>query len=145
MKSTTTERPLEKFLTLLKEYKELATALAFFAGGILWIFGYFATKDEVHALRDATSTQNKILNCLLQTHVRLLQGEQEAKSYRDDLTYIMEELRKLNPGNSQVSGDVIREIVKLEQQRDEDTKKLNDADRAITEANEVIRFEKCAK
>ena len=39
--------PIQKILEFLKEYKELFAAVAFFAGGILWILGYFATKEEL--------------------------------------------------------------------------------------------------
>jgi hypothetical protein len=41
--TTTGER---KFLDILKEYKELIAILVFFLGGVLWMFGYFATKQQ---------------------------------------------------------------------------------------------------
>jgi hypothetical protein len=46
--TTTGER---KFLDILKEYKELIAILVFFLGGVLWMFGYFATKQQLTELR----------------------------------------------------------------------------------------------
>jgi hypothetical protein len=136
---------LEKILPVLKEYKELVTALAFFAGGILWVFGYFATKDELHALRDGTSAQNKLVICLLEKHVQLLEGEQVAKISRDDLIVVMTELSKQKPRRAQFSENDINNVVKLEQQRDDIKKKLDAAEKTILAAKESIMFRACEK
>jgi len=50
--------PLETLIHYLNEYKELVTALLFFAGGAVWIADYFATKDELKSLREMSSKQN---------------------------------------------------------------------------------------
>src|SRR5271154_7189725 len=85
---------LKTFIAFVKDYKELVAAIAFFVGGIFWVFGYFATKEEFHALRDATSSQNKVLICMLQMQVKLLEGELQSEVYRDELMTLKSDLRK---------------------------------------------------
>jgi hypothetical protein len=46
-------RPLTRVIEFLKDYKELFTILGIFASASLWIFGYFATKEELGVVRDS--------------------------------------------------------------------------------------------
>jgi hypothetical protein len=138
-------RALKKILDFLKEYKELFAAIAFFAGGVLWILGYFATKEELGALKDNTSKQNQTMSCLLRRHVQLLEGEQESKIARDDLLTVMADLRKQTPNRGTPSEADIRNISRLEQQRDEIKSKLSTAEKSVAEAKGAIMFRECEK
>src|ERR1700730_1174980 len=100
-----------RFVAFVNDYKELMTTIAFFVGGILWVFGYFATKEEFHGLRDATSSQNKIMHCLLQKHVQLLEKTQELKINHDELINVEAKLRKKN---QKLALFDTKEIVELE-------------------------------
>lgn len=47
-------------INILKEYKETIAILVFFIAGVLWIFGFFATKNEVKKLKHIVLTKVKI-------------------------------------------------------------------------------------
>ena len=134
-----------KFIAFVKEYKELVATIAFFIGGILWVFGYFATKEEFRALTDSTSKQNRLLNCLLQKHVQVLAGRHVLKVSYDDLITVQEEIRKQTPSGAQFSENDIKKIVKLERQRDELKDNIASAEKEISEASRAITYRECEK
>jgi len=90
-----------KFIAFVKDYKELIATIAFFVSGILWVFGYFATKDEFRALSTATSNQNSHTNCLLIKHFQSLQGRHFYKVYSDELQTVLEDIGKQAPSGVQ--------------------------------------------
>jgi hypothetical protein len=137
--------PTKRLISLLNEYKELITTVVFFVGGILWVFGYFATKEELRQFRETSSTQHKILNCLLEQHVRLLGAKQILSSLRDDLTGLEEELRKQAPSGPQILQTDLRKIIKLEQRRNEINATLAVAEKDIAEAGNAITYRSCEK
>lgn len=47
-------------INTLKEYKEIIAILVFFIGGVLWIFGFFATKNEVKKFKYIVLTKVNI-------------------------------------------------------------------------------------
>ena len=70
------------FTGVLDKYKELFAAIFFFVGGAVWIFQYFATKDELKSLREISAKQNNVISCLLDRHVQALEDEFELKTIR---------------------------------------------------------------
>jgi hypothetical protein len=134
-----------KFIAFVKEYKELVATIAFFVGGVLWVFGYFATKEEFRVLREATSDHNKQLNCLLKNHVKLLAGRHTLKVSYDDLMAVQEEIRKQTASGLQFSENDIKKTVKLEHQRDELKDNIASAEKDISEASAVITYRECEK
>ena len=128
---------LRKFIGFVNEYKELLTTITFFVGGILWVFGYFATKQEFHTFREATSGQNKTLHCLLQKHVQLLDAQQVAKTSQDELMGVELEIRRQTPSGAQFD---MRTMLKLEQQKDDIMGKLAGAKKDAAEAKKAIMF-----
>jgi hypothetical protein len=136
---------MKNFITLLKEYKELIGTLAFFVGGVLWVFGYFATKEELRSFREASSSQNKVLHCLLDQHVRLLAAKQLLRSSFEDLIAVQDELRRQAPNSPQLLGNDLRKLIKLEQQRDEIKYNMSIAERDVAEANKAITYRECEK
>ena len=67
-----------KFLDILKEYKELIAVLVFFLGGVLWMFGYFATKKQLTELR-----------CWMHANVEFVQGRMDAANLQIYLLKIL--------------------------------------------------------
>lgn len=63
------------FLLILGEYKELIAIIVFFVGGILWLYGFFATKREI-----------KELKCLLNTNVSIIHNQMMNKFLLEELT-----------------------------------------------------------
>jgi hypothetical protein len=136
--------PMKTIIALLKEYKEIGT-LTFFVGGILWVFGYFATKEELRSFREASSNQNKILNCLLEKHVRLLEAKQTLRTSFEDLIAVQEEIRRQAPSGPQLLENDLRKLIKLEQQRDEIKSNMAIAEKDAAEANKSIIYRECEK
>jgi hypothetical protein len=143
--SPTSSKPMSRVLSFLKEYKELFAAIGFFAGSILWVFGYFATKEELGTLKDNTTKQNKTITCLLQRHVQLLEGEQDIKFAKDELIVALSDLKKQSPTHGQPSEGDIRTISRLEQQRDDIKNRLAEAEKSVSEAKGAIMFRECEK
>ena len=55
-----------RFVTRLKEYKEFIAILVFFMGGFFWIYGFFATKDQVKVLQCLTNNNIALIECRMQ-------------------------------------------------------------------------------
>ena len=133
------------FVALIKEYKELIATIAFFVGGVLWIFGYFATKEELRVFRDTASIQNKTLHCLLQKHVQLLEGKHKRKLSLDELVAILEDIQKHAPTSIQISENDIKKITRLEQQKEEVRTRIAAAERDVSEATNALMYRECEK
>jgi hypothetical protein len=126
---------VNRFAEFLKEYKELIAAIGFFAGGILWVFGYFATKEEV-----------RILNCLLTQHVKLLEGRQDQQTASNELADVRIELyRQSSSGQSSqlIAEYDVKKYVVLEQRRDGINAKIADVQKKIADADNAIREKAC--
>ena len=50
----------ENLLEFLKKSKQMIVVLVFFIGGVLWIFGFFATKNEVKKFKHIVVTKINI-------------------------------------------------------------------------------------
>jgi uncharacterized protein YacL (UPF0231 family) len=153
MASTTTAKnkldaegtTFERVIHYLNEYKELITAILFFAGGAAWVFNYFATKDELKTLREISAKQNQIVNCLLQKHVVILEGTQEIKDAHDNLDRIMPDLHKLQQSEkqSQLTETEIALMSRLDEQSVELKSNIATAENRIKQAKEDLQFRKC--
>jgi hypothetical protein len=158
---------LEKFLTFVKEYKELATAIALLGTGIVWVVGIFATKEELHGLRDHTYGETKKLHCLMEKRYDSIEGRALTKIYSDELMKKRAELRTLDPtgtqfsgydtkkisqldrrqapGGTQFSGPDPKNVVELEQTIDDYKGKLLAAEKEQSDADQAIRNRECEK
>jgi hypothetical protein len=136
---------LQKFFAVVKDYKELATAIAILAGGISWFLAYFATKEEFHKLSETTVSETRKLHCLMEKRYDRLEGKELAKIYRDDLMAILEDLKQQKPTGTQFSEYDTKKIIQLEQQRDELKDKIRAADNQESEAERSIRLRECEK
>lgn len=79
-----TRGAISYFLTRLKEYKEFIAIIAFFMGGIMWIYGFFATKNEV-----------KVLRCLMNNQIILIEARINKKFLPAELARMKAELAML--------------------------------------------------
>lgn len=86
-----------RLLRTIKEYKELIAIIVSFIGGALWVFDYFATKEEVKDLRSSTTSESNQLHCLLQENVQRLDGEHMMKFYSVELLKIQQQMRDIKP------------------------------------------------
>lgn len=55
-----------KLLNRLKEYKELITIIVFFISGFLWLYGYFATKDQLRIMKCIVNHQISMVESRIQ-------------------------------------------------------------------------------
>lgn len=131
-------------LSKLKEYKELITVIIFFVGGIVWIYGYFATKSSL-------TTISAQLQCLLNTHVTLISSEMEHSKLQADKEKIAIELNskisELEKLKSEAASDKLvglkEEIVKLEEKYKDFELKYELISKKIGEASDQIKLNNC--
>jgi hypothetical protein len=62
-----------KFFGALNKYKEIIALIVFLLGGISWIYGYFATKEQV-----------RLVKCLMNTNIQLIQYQLQQKLAWDE-------------------------------------------------------------
>ena len=115
-----------KFLDILKEYKELIAVLVFFLGGVLWMFGYFATKKQLTELR-----------CWMHANVEFVQGRMDAANLSDLSVKNIEELTALSE-KATLSADEKARKHRLEMAKDEIARKLAAAKSYVGGGNEEI-------
>jgi hypothetical protein len=58
--------PIQRVARKLNEYKELLTVLVFFFGGLIWIYGFFATKEQVEETR-----------CIMNANIEFLSNQMD--------------------------------------------------------------------
>lgn len=95
-------KDLSAISTRIKEYKEIIAALIFFSGGIFWVVGYFATKDEFRKYQAVTTSEREVLHCLLETNVTWLEGEIMYLALTDELI----EIKSRAEEQTRVSGPI---------------------------------------
>jgi hypothetical protein len=124
------------FLAFLKEYKELITTVVFFAGGVSWVFGYFATKEEL-----------KTLDCLLTNHVQFLKGMQERKTLDDEYveTHLQRERLNKPAERGRPSDAQLREMDGLNQRMNRLESERDDAEKRALEAKNKLESRACEK
>jgi len=153
----------KEFIAFVKEYKELIATIAFFVSGSLWVFGYFATKEEFRTLSAATSNQNSQTNCLLIKHFQSLQGRHFYKVYSDELQAVLEDIgkqapsgvpflendikkvRKQPPSGAQFLEKDYKKAAELDQRRQTLVQEKNSAYKEYIEAEAAISNGECQK
>ena len=128
--TTTGER---KFLDILKEYKELIAILVFFLGGVLWMFGYFATKQQLTELR-----------CWMRANVEFVQGRMDAANLSDLSVKNIEELTMLSEKGTLSASEKARKL-RLEQAKDEIARKLAAAESTSVGAMKKLTSGQCSE
>ena len=111
----------------LNDYKEFISILVFFAGGLFWIYGFFATKTQVESMKSGTDYQVTRLNCVLEQNVKMLRGKMEFQYFTDLLEENKQEIRELRrhirksrESDTDVDiGDAEENLLELEEQRTE--------------------------
>src|SRR5262249_45391437 len=121
-----------KFLDTLKQYKELIAILVFFLGGVICVFGYFATKNQLTGLR-----------CWMVANVVFVQGRMHAASVSNLCVYDIEDLRALNEKATLNADERVRKR-RLEIARDEIARKLAAAESATVQALNKLTSGECS-
>jgi hypothetical protein len=134
---------LELIVRYLKDFKELIDIIVFLASGAVWTLDYFATKDELKSLREITSNQHKLINCLLDKHVQILEGEQELKNDRDELIQVMASLKNSKPSQSQLAEPDPMSVSRSEQRQKDLEQKITADENAIAIAKKAIMSREC--
>ena len=122
-----------KFLDILKEYKELIAVLVFFLGGVLWMFGYFATKKQLTELR-----------CWMHANVEFVQGRMDAANLSDLSVKNIEELTALSE-KATLSADEKARKHRLEMAKDEISRKLAAAESTSVGAMKKLTSGQCSE
>lgn len=76
--------PIQRVLKVAGQYKEMIAIIVFFLGGLSWILGYFATKQQA-----------KELHCTMQKNVDHLDSQMQLRFYQDELIDIGRDLEEL--------------------------------------------------
>jgi hypothetical protein len=123
-------RTFHPFLQRLREYRELIAVIVFFIGGALWIFGYFATIEQLKAqesqFKEQLKTQESQFNeqlkaqdmyakkqgeyirCMIDAHYDYLKGLVDSNNFLSSLkenTDIKQRLaRAKNKNDDLISG-----------------------------------------
>jgi len=127
-------KPTKGLLDTLKDYKELIAILVFFLGGVLWMFGYFATKKQLTELR-----------CLMLTNVEFIQGSMDVASLSDLSLKNSEDLAALNDKTTTLTADEKARKRRLEIAKDEIARKVATAQSATERSMEKLRSGECNK
>jgi hypothetical protein len=135
--------PIEVFTNFLNKYKELFAALFCFVSGAIWVFEYFATKDELTMLRENTIKQTKIINCLLDRHGQFLEAEHELKSDQDELQETMIGLNSSSATQGRLTEFDVGNRTKFEQHKEELERRIAGAEKIIADARTAIMFRGC--
>jgi hypothetical protein len=76
-------KPSNPFIDALNRYKELIAIIVFFIGGLSWLYGYFATKEQV-----------RVMKCLMNTNIEFIQYQLQQKlAFDERRQYDAEHLR----------------------------------------------------
>ncbi len=127
---------LPAVLAWLREVKELIALVLFFAGGVTWLAGYFATKAQVEELR-----------CLLLTNVGMVDSQMHSKIIGDELARMGRQLEDI--GDKEKLGP-LSDFDKEERKRlslDSDIAKAQyvDAEKTFAQNADKLRTNFCQK
>lgn len=129
------------FIARLKEYKEFIVILVFFVSGFMWIFSYFATKDQV-----------RVLQCLTNHNIILIESRMQKKFLFDELTQKGMELEKLVPqvdisksenNKSELSAEEKEKVIRLKEQMEIIRANLIETQIKHDEAFNYLKSNKC--
>jgi hypothetical protein len=124
--------PKRTLLGLLGEYKELITVLVFFLGGVVWIFGYFATKKQLDELR-----------CLFTANIDFVQGQMDSGNLSQ---MAVQNFQEVNPllQKPALNLDEQTKLGRLKVATDDITRKLTTAHSTMTQAANRLRSGGCS-
>ncbi|ARN73958.1 hypothetical protein [Oceanicoccus sagamiensis] len=135
----------------LNEYKEFISILIFFAGGLFWIYGFFATKSQVETMREGTHVQVSKLNCVLEQNVKMLRGKMEFQYFTDLLEENKQEIREVRRfirnarQDQQDVHDNEEQLLELEEQRSELKTEREKFKRTMEQALDSLTTDGCNK
>jgi hypothetical protein len=119
------------FLQWLNSYKELVSVVVFFLGGFLWVYGVFATKEQI-----------KELKCVLNANVDMLNAQFEESSISQLLIENLQEkekftdIREPSDGDRKKAAQLITANIDLQ-------KKLERATALRAETTKKLRSHQC--
>jgi lipid A disaccharide synthetase len=119
------------FITRLKEYKEFILILVFFVSGFMWIFSYFATKEQV-----------KVLQCLTDQNIILIESRMQKKFLFDELIQKGMEIEKIFK-KADVLNEESRKVIQLTNEIEMLKEKLKMTSARYDEAFNFLKMNKC--
>ncbi|MFX0199001.1 MAG: hypothetical protein ACFFCW_23000 [Candidatus Hodarchaeota archaeon] len=94
-----TKSQANSFLNRLREYKEFIAILVFVVGGFMWIYGFFATKQQV-----------RVLQCLMNQQIALVESRMTSKFLCEEIVQKLLELQKLNEKHDKSNEEIKRSL-----------------------------------
>ena len=110
------------WLDTLKEYKEFIAILVFFLAGLLWIFGYFATKKQL-----------AVLHCTMVENLNFIKGQMDTTNLSQLMVQNLEE-QSIVSDRRDLSPAEKAKLRKLEVAREELARKLAAAQNSTAQA-----------
>lgn len=119
------------WLERVKDFKELVAILIFFGGGGIWLYNYFATKDQLNQFR-----------CLAMTHLDILRKEKKMERLMVELTELDEKRKAAEriPDTPSKTRELVQASAKAELIR----KDMMDTSAEIGKANDVLQKNLCS-
>lgn len=122
---------LSKMLESIKEFKELIAVIVFFIAGALWVFGYFATKDQL-----------KSLHCITNANMEFLQGQMDSNTLSEMLIKNLKEQHRIKNTTPEDSPERSA-LVQLQIAANDLTVKSSMANKMRTDALKVLKSGTC--
>lgn len=126
-KSTKTNIVLDN----IREFKELIAVIVFFIAGALWVFGYFATKDQLSTL-----------HCITNANMEFLQGQMDSNNLSQMLMKNMQEQHRIRTTTPEGSPDRVA-LIQLDIAAKDLAQKNSMANKMKTDALKVLKSGKC--
>lgn len=121
----------KRFLTRLSEYREFIAILVFFTLGLMWIYGFFATKKQLAELK-----------CLMTHNISMIDSQMQSTFVLDDLTANGIEQEKLAAENDLSNGDKAR-LVRLRNEAEVLKERLKKAHQEYEDCLDFLRSDGC--
>jgi hypothetical protein len=124
--------PVETVLKKLAPWKEMITIIVFFAGGALWLVGYFETKAKVKELR-----------CFAHESIRLARSEVTLRTTYDEVSALSDKVADLEKKKLAASitesenfnlKRYSRDLTDLKEKRTTAQKKFDDAEARLLDS-----------
>jgi hypothetical protein len=119
------------FVHWLGSYKELLSVVIFFLGGFLWVYGVFATKEQIKEVR-----------CMLNANVDVINAQLEESSISQLLVDNLQEKDRLANLGQASDGDR-KKLAQLTTANLDLQKKLERATTLRAEAGKKLRSHQC--
>ena len=129
-------------LVRLKEYKEIIGITVFFLAGLMWIYGFFATKDQL-----------KVQKCISDTSVMMLEGKMDIEFKMDKYAQTsMELINKIEKDGTSNEEDSVgigldqettKARIRLSKELELLGNEINEAKAKFDEALYILKTYKC--